>query len=114
MDEIVIKKNSLLPFFSGVLKEDNGQVINLTTATQVLLRYAKIGLQQPFVSRTCEITNAAAGAIQYLWVAGDVLVAGRYQAEFYVTLLAGSPPVLTPMKVPTANFVPMIVYEDIS
>lgn len=114
MNEIIVKKGSLLPFFEGVLKYDNGDVIDLTDATDVVMNYTKIGLQQPITSVTIEVTNAAAGAIKYQWLANDVIEAGRYRAEFVVTTPTGSPPELVPMKVPTANYVPMIVYSDIS
>ncbi len=46
--------------------------------------------QATTMSRTCTITDATNGVVQYQWVAGDTDTAGTYLVEFFVTFAGGA------------------------
>lgn len=74
--------------FSAIIRETNGTVVNLTTATLVEIRMRPQGLGPPLFSRVCEVVSPAGGGVNYSWGATDT-TAGVYDGEFVITWADG-------------------------
>lgn len=74
------------PYFAiQILKQKDGSVVDLTTAT-VAFYFRHVNENQAKVSAgSCNVTDAANGKVEYRWTTGDLAVPGLYNAEFRIT-----------------------------
>lgn len=84
-----IKRNDRRPAFVVLLVADYGEatetVVDLTTAgTAYFNMRSQTGGTVRVNRGTCQITNATAGEITYLWGTADTTVSGTYDAEIEV------------------------------
>ncbi len=103
--DFVIKRHDRLPILKALLSDVNGPV-NLLNCT-VKFNYARME-GGPTVSRTAEITDPAAGEVQYQWVADDTLTPGIYYGEWEVTLSGKQ------ITFPNDDFVKFKILEDVA
>jgi len=90
MAEFTMAVGSRRPSISYVLRDDAGQVIDLTAGvTGVTFRGAQTNGTTVF-SGACTITTAAAGLVNYAWGANDTAIAGIYRVQFVITWTAGT------------------------
>jgi hypothetical protein len=89
MADYTVKQHDLDPPFEVTLKDKNGPV-DLTGATSVMLHFATASGSTEF-SGECEITDAEAGIVRYLWEESDVATVNTYNIEWEVTWASGRP-----------------------
>lgn len=87
-NEFYIKQNDTSPSLAAILRDANGDAIDLTGATVVYSmqdKYSQILVnEQPVV-----ITDAVNGTVRYDWQAGDTVEVGELRGEFEVTFNNG-------------------------
>lgn len=86
MTDFYIKQNDTRPALQAILKDADGNPINLVGATAVFHMSRRGSL---VVSGPCEIPNPATGQVNYIWQAGDTDEIGTYNAEIEVTYSDG-------------------------
>lgn len=84
-----IKQNDTSPAIRATLRDGDGDVINLTSAT-VRFHMRPIGSTTVKVDAAGTVVTPAGGIVQYSWSEEDTDTVGAYQAEFEVTYLGGS------------------------
>lgn len=97
MNAIEIKQGSTIPGFEAVLRDADGQPINLFNAT-VEFCFGR-GRGGP-----CQIVDAASGRVRYEWQDGDTDDPGTWNGEFVVTMISGRV-----QRVPSGGYVPVRV-----
>lgn len=80
---LYLKQGDLAPKLSGDLNAD----LNGATVVAKLRRVHTTTT----MSKTCTITDATNGIVEYQWVAGDTDVPGSYIVEFLVTFAGALP-----------------------
>lgn len=85
--DYTIKQNDQGGVIRSTLADENG-VVNLGTATQVLLRMTQ-RVSGTTKTLTAAVADAAGGIVSYTWQASDLAEAGTYDAEFEVTFAGG-------------------------
>lgn len=98
-NRIILKQNDLLPAIVATVRDDNGDIVDLTNASTVafymrnqITGVIKInGTAGSFVSKPD-------GTISYTWVSGDTDTIADYIAEFVITWLTGNKPQSAPQK----------------
>lgn len=88
MADFTIKKGDLLPPIEAILKDANGNVVDLTDATEVnFIMQAQDSDTTKINTKAgtpAEIVNALGGQVRYSWVSTDTDTPGLYFAEFEV------------------------------
>lgn len=84
-----IKQNDTSPFLLATLKDGNGNLIDLTSAT-VRFHMRPVGSTTAVVDAAAIVTNEDQGGVKYVWDAADTANIGSFQAEFEVTYFDGS------------------------
>lgn len=103
-----IKQHDTWPTLDAVLKDGNGDPIDLTAATQVKV-LAKNSTGSVTWSGTCTITSAPAGAVTYTFTGvTDTSTVNSYDAEFEITWTSGK---IT--TVPTVGYFKIVVGADL-
>lgn len=97
-DAFHIKQNDRLRPLVRTLRNSDGSVIDLSSATSVAFRMVPLGGTTPKVAGSAAITDAEAGEVTYQWAAGDTDTPGTYRAEYQVEFSG-----ITPLTVPTLN-----------
>lgn len=106
-----IKKGDRRPYLKGVLKDENGDVIDLTVANAVYFSMETRDSETPKISRqAAEVVSAVDGEVQYKWAAGDTDTPGIYFGEFVVDW-SGSADDLT---IPNDGYIIIEVKDDVS
>ncbi len=88
MADFTIKKNDLLPVIEAILKDANGNVVDLTDATEVNFIMQAQDSDTPKVNTKsgtpATIVNPTGGQVRYSWTGTDTDTPGMYFAEFEV------------------------------
>lgn len=92
------------PALQATLQDGNGNPVDLTLATSVVLTVVsrRTGLQ--LFQRVCTVTNATGGQVSYTWQAGDTATPDSYAGTFLVTFVGG-----VEQTYPSLGFVPIFV-----
>jgi phage baseplate assembly protein gpV len=102
-----VKQNDTQPRMLATLKDGDGTVIDLTSAT------ARFHMRTPsgtvVVDAAATVVNAAAGIVRYDWQAADTASVGTYQAEFEITY-----PDNTVETFPNAGYIRVQITDDIA
>ena len=104
-----LKRNDTYPPVIATLQDEQG-TIPLTGAT-VRFKMAPApdsGLTVSPISRTCTITDAANGKVQFSWQVGDTATAGVYRGEFEVTFPNGAVETF-----PSNDYINIIIRSDL-
>jgi phage baseplate assembly protein gpV len=83
-----IKQNDTSPHLSATLKDADGNLIDLTSAT-VRFHMRKIGGSTALVDAAATVVAEDAGSVRYNWQAEDTETPGSFHAEFEVTYASG-------------------------
>lgn len=83
MADFTIKQGDLEPAISAVLRDHDGDVVDLTAASGVSFQWQPIG-GGALSSGSGTIDSASAGQVSYSWTSGDTATVGAYKAEFVV------------------------------
>lgn len=84
MVDYTITQNDTYPPIRGVVKDENGAVVDLTGATVKFIMQPTDD-QTDTVNAAATVEDAVNGIVSYSWQAGDTGVPGMYYAEFEVT-----------------------------
>lgn len=106
-----IKRNDTRPILVRQLLDGSDVPIPLGTAAAVRLVMRISGAatgDPPLFKKTCVITNAAQGIVEYRWVAADTATPGSYEAEFEIDWGGGNTE-----TVPNDSFVSVTVKGDL-
>ena len=109
MADFTIKQGDLEPAISAVLKDHDGDVVNLSAASGVTFQWRPVD-GGALVSAAGTIASAANGRVQYDWASGDTDTVGTYKAEFVVDW-GGSP--TRYQTFPSSGFLYFRVEEDL-
>lgn len=97
--DLSLKVGDRLPTLKATLTYNDGTPINLVAGTVVKLFMRDHKAQPGSVAKVngaaCQITDAAAGKVEYSWLAADTDTPGVYVAEFRVHLGAEASPALS-------------------
>lgn len=84
MADLVIRQGDSTPIFTQTLRDQNGNILNLTGCTvQFVMRL--ITAAAPQVNAAATVVSATNGEVSYAWAAGDTATAGIYACTFQVT-----------------------------
>lgn len=103
-----IKQNDTVPSIRATLQNGNGDPVDLINAT-VRFHMRLIGANNTTVDAAAVVVSAAAGIVQYNWIADDTDTIGSYQAEFEVTY-----PDSTVETFPNDGYVRIEIIDDIT
>jgi len=103
-----IKQNDTVPSIRATLQNGNGDPVDLINAT-VRFHMRAIGANNTTVDAAAVVVSAAAGIVQYNWIADDTDTIGSYQAEFEVTY-----PDSTVETFPNDGYVRIEIIDDIT
>ena len=103
-----IKQNDTVPSIRATLQNGNGDPVDLINAS-VRFHMRAIGANNTKVDAAAVVVSAAAGLVQYNWIAADTDTIGSYQAEFEVTY-----PDSTVETFPNDGYVRIEIIDDIT
>ncbi len=107
-----IKENDTRPAYVAALKDDYGlpseSAINLTAATSVKFKMRPVAGGALKVDGTMTIVSAAAGTVQYVWIAADTDTVGTFDVEYEITWSDGGVE-----TVPNDGYDTVIVVDDL-
>ena len=89
MTDFWIKQNDTAPSLQAILKDGDGNAVDLTGAT-VEFHMSSVDRTTKTVSQSANIVDAVAGKVQYDWQAGDTDTPGTFLAEWQVTYSNGT------------------------
>lgn len=82
--DVVLKRGDTAPPFSAILRDANGDPVDLTGASaRLLMRFATTRKQK--VAGACSIPNPPTGQVVYQWATPDTDRAGVFELEVEVT-----------------------------
>lgn len=89
---ITIKQNDLVPILTATVKDDDGNVVDLTNASSVVfyMRNQYTGVIKVNGSAATFVAPRTDGQVQYTWISGDTDTIGDYIAEFLIIWTNGS------------------------
>lgn len=106
MTEISMRQGTTLPVLQATVKDDNGDVIDLSTVTSVVFRmYGNDGVKIDNVAAS--VVSASEGTIKYEWASGDTDTVASYNAHFKLTFVSGGI-----MIAPSRNTLNIEVWDD--
>jgi BppU N-terminal domain len=82
--DFTIRQGDTKPYFSTVLTNPDGSVVDLTSAT-VSFTMRDQATKLRVITGSCTIVAPTLGQVQYHWAPGDTSVAGWYNGVFAVT-----------------------------
>lgn len=89
MNTFYIKQNDTSPSLAAILRDANGDAVDLSEATVVFSmrdKYSKVLVAEQAVV----VTDGVNGTVRYDWQTGDTSEAGELRGEFEVTFNNGS------------------------
>lgn len=104
-----IKQGDRLPDITGTVTDADGAVPGgLSTASATFIM-APAGGGSAVVNTSATITNPTTGLLTYTWGASDTATAGRYNAEFKVTMQDGRI-----LRAPNDGYIAIIVKSKLA
>lgn len=103
MATLTYKAADLEPSFVATVKNADGTVPNLTTATAVTLK-AKLTTGATTITRAGTFQDPANGIVKFTWQTGDLATVGIYDMEIEVTW-----PTSRPSTHPNDTYIPLVV-----
>lgn len=104
-----IKQNDLLPKIRCTLKDGDGVVVDLTTASSVKFMMRKrYGTTAKIDAAASIIAPATSGIVEYAWSGTDTDTTGLYQAEWEVLFPGGRE------TFPNASYILVRILDDIA
>lgn len=108
-----IKRGDTEPRIRGIAKDRDGALINFAGAAVFFVYQqlddngAPVGAE---IRRAATLVSytATEAVLEYAWVAGDTATAGKYRAEFEVTLASGAV-----RTFPNKGFIALLIQEDV-
>lgn len=97
----VINKDATLPAYQRTLLDEDGNAVNLSTASSVTVQFKRVG-SSTVVTRTGSFVDKPNGVVKYQWISADTATSGDYEAVWFVD---GTP-------YPSGSFELVTVYED--
>ena len=88
IQEFIIKRNDLQPYYRGVVKEYNDSGVKIVKDISGATIRCTMKSPQGTVRidrQSCVITDSTAGEFEYRWSSGDTTSTGKYFIEFEVT-----------------------------
>lgn len=85
----IVKQHSTLPAFSTIVRDANGDPVDLTGATGAIFRMHLIGDATTVATGPADIVEPGAGEVSYEFDAADTQIAGGYLAQITVTFPGG-------------------------
>ena len=105
-DTFNMKRNDTSPALAGTLKDADGDVKDITSAT---VRFHMLNDDdETVVDEAATIVNATGGRVKYTWQAADTATAGGFRGEFEVTYADA-----TIETFPNTGYIPIRIYEDL-
>ncbi len=112
MADFYIKKNDLLPPLDAFLKDADGNVVDLTDATEVNFIMQAQDSDTPKINTKgntpAQIVNPTNGQVRYSWIGTDTDTVGSYYGEFEVDW---SPKLQT---FPNTGFIVIKIIDDLA
>jgi Rib/alpha/Esp surface antigen-like repeat protein len=104
---ILMKAGDTAPVVRATLLDASGDPVDLTGASVRFVMATAAGAT-PAVDDAATLADAASGAVEYAWVAGDTDTPGEYVCEFEVTYADGST-----QTFPTEGYLAATVVDDL-
>lgn len=83
--DATVKQGDLLPELTAILKDADGNIVDLTGATSAEFHMVPVGGGVAKVNATATIVDPPAGEVKYTWQGTDTDTVGDFYAEFEVT-----------------------------
>ena len=83
-----LQKNDVGTYLRMVIRDEDGQAVDLTTATTVQEKIYKPATTPTTMVKDAVVEDAVGGIIYYITVSGDLDVAGLYQIQAYIEMPA--------------------------
>lgn len=104
MASFYLKKGDLLPALQVTLKDQDGNIEDLTPASGVNFRFSLPDGTK--LDRAATIADAVNGRVSYTWQSGDTAYVGEIEGEFVATI-GGKPKTF-----PSADYVDIVITEN--
>jgi hypothetical protein len=111
MADFMLKRGDTAPSLIAVLRDKDGNPVNLTSATVQFVMRATGTTTAPTVDAPMTVASDQVGnkgQVSYDWEADDTATPGTYSAEFVVTWPSG-----TEQTFPTTGFVSVVINDDL-
>ena len=111
MADFTIKRNDLLPVLEAVLKDADGQPVDLTDAVSCAFHMRLESDQSMAIEDgVCSFdADRLTGKVIYAWVTDDTGTEGTYLGEFEVTW-----PTSKLQSYPSIGYIDIVIVEDLS
>ena len=114
--DFTMQSHDLLPSIQATLKNPDGSIVDLTSATSVkfILLAANTdwtpanGASPTVSSAAVIVAPATSGVVRYDWAVGDTATAGQYLGQWQVTW-----PTNRPQSFPTATYYAIQILADL-
>jgi len=87
---IKLVKNDTRPSLRFTCKDDDDNIIDLSTATKIYFIFKKFGEDEEKFKKECTIISPTEGIIQYSWEEDDLDESGQFEGEIEIDFSDGT------------------------
>ena len=106
--DLIIGQGATSPALTATMTDQSGNPVNLSGCTVTFVMRSLFS-STPVVNTTATITNAAAGTVQYSWLATDTATSGLYSGQFQVVTGSG-----TTFSAPTDGYLEISIEDSLA